>query len=359
MARSKRKLPFKPEMVVPESVHVAWIKAARYFGVKIIYAPLKSDFRVDVEAVRKLINRRTILLVGSAPSYPHGVIDPIAQLSLLAQQHDIPLHVDACLGGFLLPFIEKNGMDVPQFDFRLPGVTSISADVNKYGFAAKGASTLIYRNMDYMKHQFFIDENWPGGVFASPALLGTRPGGSFAAAWAAMQALGEKGYRENASQIMEVTEKLQMGINAIAGLSIMGHPNMSVFGYYSTDSRVNIFAVGDQMEARGWHIDRIQRPEGLHMMVTPGHVKIIEGFLSDLAAAVETVRLNPDLAVKGSAAMYGMIAKLPFRGVIKKEVMKMMEELYSPRGSMPLDSEDNPWLVKIAAKIMQRFGKKN
>ncbi|MCF6237449.1 MAG: aspartate aminotransferase family protein [Candidatus Marinimicrobia bacterium] len=358
MARSKRKLAFKPEMVVPESIHVAWIKAAKYFGVKIIYAPLKDDFRVDVEAVRKLINRRTILLVGSAPSYPHGVIDPIAELSLIAQQHNLPLHVDACLGGFLLPFIEKNGVSVPEFDFRLPGVTSISADVHKYGFAAKGASTLIYRNMSYMKHQFFIDENWPGGVFASPALLGTRPGGSFAAAWAAMHALGEQGYRENARQIMDVTGELQAGIKAIDGLAIMGRPNMSVFGYYATDSRVNIFAVGDQMEAKGWHIDRIQRPEGLHVMVTPGHVKIVHDFLSDLKTSVELVRSNPDLAIEGSAAMYGMIAKLPFRGMIKKEVMKMMEGLYSPQGSMPMEGDDNPLMVKIAARIMQRFGKK-
>ncbi len=358
MARAKRKLPFTPEMVVPESVHVAWIKAAKYFGVKIIYAPLKSDFRVDVEAVRKLINRRTILLVGSAPSYPHGVIDPIAELSLVAQQHNIPLHVDACLGGFLLPFIEKNGGEVPQFDFRLPGVTSISADVHKYGFAAKGASTVTYRSMKYMKHQFFVDENWPGGVFASPALLGTRPGGAFAAAWAAMHALGEDGYQENARQIMEVSAKLQNGINAVDGLTVMGHPNMSVFGYNSTDDKVNIFAVGDQMEAKGWHIDRIQRPEGLHMMVVPGHAKIVDSFLADLEAAVEAVRSNPDLAVEGSAAMYGMIAKLPFRGMIKKEVMTMMEELYSPKGSMPMDGADNPWSVRVMAKLMQRFGKR-
>ncbi|MEA3288173.1 MAG: aspartate aminotransferase family protein [Candidatus Marinimicrobia bacterium] len=357
MARSKRKLPFKPEMVVPESVHVAWTKAAKYFGVKIIYAPLKSDFRVDVEAVRKLINRRTVLLVGSAPSYPHGVIDPIAELSLVAQQFDIPLHVDACLGGFLLPFMEKNGEAVPEFDFRLSGVTSISADVHKYGFAAKGASTVIYRSMKYMKHQFFVHENWPGGIFASPALLGTRPGGAFAAAWAAMHALGEEGYCKNAREIMEVSGKLQAGIKAIDGLRVMGHPDMSVFGYHSTDDQVNIFAVGDQMEALGWHIDRLQQPEGLHIMVVPGHAKIIKSFLSDLENAVDTVRSNPDLAVKGSAAMYGMVARLPFRGMIKKEVMKMMEELYSSRGSMPM-GDDNPWSVRVMAKVMQRFKKR-
>jgi len=353
-AKSKRKLPFKPEMIAPESIHVAWSKAAKYFGVKIKYAPLKDDFRVDVAAVKKMINRRTIMLVGSAPSYPHGVIDPIGELGLLAQQHKLPLHVDACLGGFLLPFIEMNGIALPHFDFRVPGVSSISADVHKYGFAAKGASTILYRNMDDMKHQFFIHEDWPGGVFASPALLGTRPGGAFAAAWAAMHALGENGYRENARKIMEITAKLQRDINAIDGLQVLGHPNMSVFAYHATDDGINIFAVGDQMEAKGWQIDRLQRPEGLHVMVVPGHAKITEEYLGDLKASVEAVRSNPRLASKGNAAMYGMIANLPFRGMIKKEVMKMMEAMYSSHGQMPMDGSKSSWLVEKVAAFMQR-----
>ncbi len=359
MAKAKRKLPFKPEMIAPESIHVAWSKAAKYFGVKIIYAPLKSDFRVDVEAVRKLINRRTIMLVGSAPSYPHGVIDPIEELSSVALQYDLPLHVDSCLGGFLLPFIEKNGGAVPPFDFRVPGVTSISADVHKYGFAAKGASTVLYRDMKYMKHQFFVHEDWPGGVFASPALLGTRPGGAFAAAWAALHALGESGYRENAKQIMDITRSLQKGIKAIDGLKVLGQPDMSVFAYGSTDEQVNIFAVGDQMESKGWQIDRLQKPEALHVMVVPGHSRIIDDYLTDLAQAVEFVRSKPELASKGNAAMYGMIANLPFRGMIKKEVMKMMEGMYSSRGQMPMSGDDNPLLVKMVSKLMHRFKSKS
>lgn len=357
LAKSKRKLPFKPEMIVPRSAHVAWIKAAKYFGVKIIFAPLKGDFTVDVEAVRKLINRKTILLMGSAPSYPHGVIDPIEDLSKVAEQYDIPLHVDACLGGFLLPFIEKNGGSIPPFDFRLPGVTSISADVHKYGFAAKGASTVIYRNMKYMQHQFFIDEDWPGGVFASPALLGTRPGGSFAAAWGAIHALGIEGYRENAMQIMRVSEELQNGINGIEGLKVLGKPDMSVFAFNCTEDDLNIFAIGDQMEDRGWHVDRVQRPEGLHVMVTPGHSKIVAEYLSDLEDSVKIVRSNPDLAVAGNAAMYGMIAKMPFRGMIKKEVLKMMKALYGPKGSMPMDGGKNPLAVRVMAKFMNRLGR--
>ena len=357
MAKSKSKLKFKPEMIVPESVHVAWTKAARYFDVKIRYAPLRKDMRVNIDAVKKMVNRNTIMLVGSAPSYPHGVIDPIGELAELALAHKIPLHVDACLGGFLLPFMEMNGADLPLFDFRVPGVTSISSDVHKYGFAAKGASTVIYKSMDYLKHQFFIDQNWPGGVFASPALLGTRPGGAYAAAWASIHALGVEGYRENARQIMEATQALKNGINAIDGLEVISDPDMSVFAYGTNESAVNIFAVGDQMEAQGWHIDRLQRPEALHIMVIPGHARVVDQYLSDLRDSVSIVRKNPGLASKGDAAMYGMIAQLPMRGMIHKEVMKMMEQMYSPEGQTPMDGSNSPWIVEKLAGLLNRLKK--
>ena len=167
----------KPEMIAPESVHVAWEKAARYFGVKMVHAPLRSDLRVDVDAVKKLINKNTILLVGSAPSYPHGVIDPLAELGALALEHRLPFHVDSCLGGFLLPFVEKLGHRVPPFDFRIPGVTSISADLHKYGYSAKGASVLLYRNMKYLRHQFFVYEKLARGSLFHRRCWGPGPAG--------------------------------------------------------------------------------------------------------------------------------------------------------------------------------------
>jgi len=336
LAESKRGLGgLKPEMIVPESVHVAWEKAAHYFKVKLISAPLRSDLRVDVEAVKKMINKNTIMIVASAPSYPHGVIDPIEELGLLAAQHRIPFHVDSCLGGFLLPFMEKLGYKVPLFDFRVPGVTSISADVHKYGYSAKGASVLLYRNMDYMKHQFSVSESWPGGVFASPGLLGTRPGGSFAAAWATMKALGWSGYLELTRVVMDTTKALLDGIRTIPELEILGEPEMSVFAYRSKTLKVNIFAVGDQMEERGWHIDRLQRPDGLHAMVTPLHRRIVDQYIDDLRSSVEHVKSNPSLTLKGNAALYGAISKVPLRGVIKNEVRKMMEKMYGPDLDMP------------------------
>ena len=239
--------------------------------------PLKTDFTVDVDILKMKINKNTIMIVASAPSYPHGVIDPIEEIGQIACEKGIPFHVDSCLGGFFLPFVEQIGYLVPAFDFRCKGVTSISADVHKYGFGAKGASILLYKNMTYLKHQFFVHANWPGGVFASPALLGTRPGGPIAAAWAAMNA-----------------------------------------------------------------------------MVTPAHEAVADQYLMDLRKTVEFVKAHPDLASKGNAAMYGMIANVPFRGIIKKEVRKMMEKMYSPDGEMPMDNPDKASLpVRMGMGILK------
>ena len=292
------------------------------------------------------------MIVASAPCYPHGVIDPIARLGEIALSRGIPFHVDSCLGGFLLPFVERLGYEVPLFDFRIPGVTSISADVHKYGFSAKGASTVLYRNIDYMKHQFYIYADWPGGVFASPALLGTRPGGSIAAAWAAMNAIGMDGYLDIARTIMDTVSKFKAGIEAVDGLKILGKPAMSVFAYTSEDRDVNIFAVGDRLEEKGWLVDRLQKPDALHCMITPRHAAIVDQYLADLQDGVETVRQNPKLAESGNAAMYGMIAHVPFRSLVTKEVAKMMNDLYGPQCIMPplstgSDQESGPLSVKM------------
>ncbi|MEA3361058.1 MAG: aspartate aminotransferase family protein, partial [Thermodesulfobacteriota bacterium] len=234
----------KPQMIIPETAHVAWEKGGEYFGVEILRAPLDKDYRVDVQAVKKMVTKNTIMILGSAPEYPHGIIDPIEALGKIASARVIPLHVDACVGGYILPFIEKLGTKLTPWDYRVPGVTSVSADTHKYGFAAKGASTITYRSKDILKYQFFVYENWPGGIFASPALLGTRPGGPYAAAWAALQIIGEKGYLKITNTIMETTRKLINGINAIEGLHIIGNPKASLISYQSLSPEINIYAVG-------------------------------------------------------------------------------------------------------------------
>lgn len=351
----------KPEMVVPQSVHVAWDKAAKYFNIKLIKIPLTRSFTVDVEKLEKKLSKRTILVVASAPSYPHGVIDPIEDIARITRLMGIPFHVDSCLGGFMLPFIRQIGYPIPLFDFQVEGVTSMSADVHKYGFAAKGASIVLYKNMNYLKHQFFIGQDWPGGLFASPALLGTRPGGPIAAAWAAMNAIGLDGYRSIAAGIMETTNQLISGIEKIEGLAILGKPAMSVLAFSSVDPKINIFAVGDRMEKKGWHVDRLQKPEGLHAMVTPTHHGVAAKYLDDLKAAVTEVKANPDMAVKGNAALYGMIAHIPFRGMIKKQVGRMMAELYGPENKMPMNDEDASepsFVMKTGQQFLNWFSQK-
>jgi len=331
MARDKRGVK-KPEMVIPETAHVAWFKASEYFDVKIRLVPLKPDFTPDLKKLKKMINRNTVMILGGAPEYPHGTIDPIAEMGEIAQKKNIPLHVDACVGGFILPFMEMNGVELPPWDYRVPGVTSISADIHKYGFAAKGASTITYRNLDYLRYQMFVYQDWPGGVFASSALLGTRPGGGYSAAWSATQYFGKEGYRKLAADTLEAVTRLKAGVEAIEGLEVMGNPQGPLFSYRSTDPDLNIYAVGDQLDARGWQVNRNQHPPGLHAMVTAQHLVVVDEYLADLRDAVDVVRADPELAKQGGAATYGMLAHVPLRGMVKKKVLEMYSEQYRAGG---------------------------
>ncbi|MGB1140470.1 MAG: pyridoxal phosphate-dependent decarboxylase family protein [Halioglobus sp.] len=319
MARDKRGVK-KPEMIMATTAHVAWFKASEYFNVKIRLVPLKDDFTPDLKKLKKMINRNTVMILGSAPEYPHGIIDPIEAMGEIAQAKNIPLHVDACVGGFILPFMAMNGEELPPWDYRVPGVTSISADIHKYGYAAKGASTITYRNLDLLRYQMFVYQDWPGGVFASSALLGTRPGGGYAAAWAAMNYFGKAGYKQLAADTLEAVNRLKAGVAAIDGLEVMGKPQGPLFSYRSTDPDLNIYAVGDQMDGRGWQVNRNQHPPGLHAMVTAQHLAVVEDYLADLRAAVDAVRADPELAKQGGAATYGMLAHVPLRGMVKKKV---------------------------------------
>ena len=331
--RARRKRPWirRPEIIVPESAHVGFTKAGEYFDVKIVKAPLRADFTADVHAMEKLITRNTIALAGSAPNYPYGTIDPIGELGALALRRKLPLHVDGCLGGFFLPWLEKLGMQIPLFDFRVPGVTSISADIHKYGYSAKGASTILYRNQDYFRDQIFAEVNWCGGVYGGPTMAGTRPGGAIAAAWASLQALGEDGFMENARRVMDVARQFTEGVAAIPGLYVLGAPAMGVFAYGATDKRMSIYAVADRLEEKGWHIDRLQKPECIHLILNPGHAAIVQEYLDDLREAVEQVKANPDAALEGSAPMYGLIAKAPMRGMVRKNVVSILANLYAQR----------------------------
>ncbi len=344
----------RPEMVLPESAHVAFFKAGEYFDVRMVVTPLAASGQVDVKAARRRISPDTIALVGSAPNYPNGAIDPIGELGALALDHGLPLHVDACVGGFFLPWAERLGYDMPPWDFRVPGVTSISADLHKYGYAAKGASTITYRSMDYLRHQFYVNVNWPGGVFASPSMPGTRPGGTIAAAWAALQAMGQSGYMESTRRVMEVARRFREGISGIDGLEIVGDPPVGLIAYRSVNRRVGIYAVADFLAKRGWHVDRQQKPPAIHLMLNPGHEHIVEEYLNDLREAVAYVRANPRAAVTGSAPAYGLMAGAPMRGLVERNVRAAMAHMFSPAGTAPnFDAEGGgvPRPVLAAMKL--------
>jgi len=294
----------EPEVIVPITAHVALDKAAHLLGIRLLRAPLRDDWRADVEWVRGHITDNTVALVGSAPNYAHGVIDPIAELAAIAQERDIGMHVDGCLGGFILPWGEALGYPIPRFDFRIPGVTSISADTHKYGYALKGTSVLLYRSPDLRRYQYFNYPDWPGGIYMSPGLSGSRSGGIVAATWAAMVSLGERGYREIASRIFATAARIRAGIESIPELDVIGEPTFLV-AFRARE--LNIYHVNDHLVERGWRLNSLQLPPGLHFCVTrpntaPG---VAEAFVTDLRDAVEYAK-HPARAEPRSGALYGL-----------------------------------------------------
>ena len=316
----------RPHVIVPASAHPAFDKAVHYFDVDYDHAPLLPDYRVDVVAMEKLIRPETVLLVGSAPSYPHGVIDDITGIAALAKSKGILCHVDACLGGFFLPFARMLGRVLPPFDFAVDGVTSMSADLHKYGYAAKGASVVLYRSGGLRRHQFFTYAGWNGGLYASPSFCGTRPGGAIAAAWAVMHHLGEEGYLTRAQSILDSTKKMQDGIRKIPGLAVIAEPVGGVFAFGS-DS-LNVYELGDSMDARGWKLDRQMNPPALHIMVTPAHAPVVDRFLSDLTDCAKSLTAG-EPAPDGSAAMYGMVGAIPDRQQVDDFLVEFLDGLFN------------------------------
>ncbi|WCJ38799.1 Sphingosine-1-phosphate lyase [Euphorbia peplus] len=312
-----------PEMIIPESAHSAYDKAAQYFNIKLWRVPVNKDFQADVKAIRRHINRNTILIVGSAPGFPHGIIDPIEELGELAFQYGICLHVDLCLGGFVLPFARTLGYPIPPFDFSVKGVTSISVDVHKYGLAPKGTSVVLYRNHDIRKHQFVAVTEWSGGLYVSPTIAGSRPGGLIAGAWAAMMSLGEEGYLENTKAIMEASKKLHNGMMELPELFVVGKPDMTIVAFGS--NVVDIFEVNDIMSSKGWHLNALQRPNSLHICITLQHVSVIDDFVQDLREAVQTVKKNPGPINGGMAPIYGAAGKIPDRGMVSELLVNYMD----------------------------------
>ena len=316
----------QPEMIVPVTAHAAFDKAVEYFNIRMVHVPVDKNYRADVTAVKNAINKNSIVVVGSAPTFPHGIIDPIAEMSSLALEAGIGFHTDSCLGGFVLPWAEKLGAPVPPFDFRLPGVTSISADTHKYGYAAKGTSVVLYRTPELRHYQYFVATDWPGGLYFSPTFAGSRPGALSAACWAAMVSIGKAGYMEATKRILDTAAIIKEGINSIPELTILGDPLWVIA--FSSDG-MDIYKIMDWMTHKGWSLNGLHKPSCVHLAVTQRHTQpgVAERFVVDLKEAVDAVKADPEKS-GGMAPVYGMAATLPARGVVGDILKRYIDLLY-------------------------------
>ncbi len=277
-----------PEIILPTTIHPAFVKACHYFDVKPVWINVSEDYRAIPTEIENNITKNTIMIVASAPSYPHGVIDPIEAIGKIADKHKLLFHVDACIGGMMLPFVKRLGHDIPNYNFEVQGVTSMSADIHKYGYAAKGASVILYNSRALRKHQFSVYTQWQGGVYGSPGISGSKPGGAIAAAWAALNGIGINGYLEMAYRTMATTEFLKSEVSKIKELNIMGTPDMSIFAFDSTE--INMYELADELNMKGWHFERLQDPPAIHLTISQVHDKVADDFIKDLKESVEKVK---------------------------------------------------------------------
>ncbi len=314
-----------PEIVLPTSAHAAFHKAAQYFNIETRLVPLDADYRADVSAAAAAINSNTIALVASAVNFPYGTIDPIDQLGKLAQQHGVGLHVDGCLGGFFLPWAEKLGYPVPPFDFRVPGVTSMSCDTHKYGYAPKGTSVVLYRGQDLRHYQYFTIADWPGGLYYSPTFSGSRPGGLSAACWGAMLSMGEAGYKTATKKILDAVAIMRQGIEKIPELKILGQP---IGPFAVASDELDMYQVLDQMSHRKWALTGLLKPPAIHVSPTlrQAQPQVAERFVRDLGESVAYVRDTPNIE-GGMAPIYGLAASIPDRSIVH-EMLKLLMDVY-------------------------------
>lgn len=283
-----------PEMVIAESAHAAFHKAAHLFGVTVRKTPVLADWTADVDAMAAAANTNTVLIVGSAPQYPQGVVDPIPAIAALAMEVGANCHVDACMGGFVLPFAEMLGRHVPPWDFRVEGVTSMSSDVHKLGYAPKGVSVVLYASSAHRAYQTFVFDDWLGGFYASPNIQGTRPGAPMAMAWAVMRHLGVDGYKALTATALDTADRLRAAIGATDGLRVLGDGAFHLVAMAGDPAApggpIDVFALGDALQARGWFHDRQSPPDSLHSTVSNGNAAVIEEYIAALADSVAEVR---------------------------------------------------------------------
>ena len=296
-ARATKGITGTPNIVVPYTAHPAFDKAAIMMSLELRRVPVAEDLLADVAAMAGACDDNTIMLVGSAPSFPYGLIDPISALGKLAEEKNLWLHVDACVGGYIAPFVRMNGGHVPPFDFEISGVSSMSADLHKYGYCAKGASTVLFRDKSLQQHMIFDCADWPGGRMITPTLAGTRPGGAISAAWAVMNYLGIEGYRAKHKLVTNAREAIENGVIQL-GFHLLGEPQLGIVAF--SHPTVNVFAIHKQLYNRGWFTSLTTVPKALHLMLSPFHAEVTDTYLKDLKDSLKAVQSGDKDAVTES-----------------------------------------------------------
>lgn len=315
------------DRIVASTAHAAVYKAAEYFKIKLVRVPVSENGQIKLSAVNRAVNHRTVLIYASAPTYPHGVVDPIESLGIIAIKAKCCLHIDACLGGFVLPFISKiETVSLPKFDFTVPGVTSMSIDTHKYGFAQKGSSIVLYSSTVLRQFQYTSITDWTGGLYISPTPAGSRSGGLIAQTWASMLHVGHAGYMAAAEDIVVAVSQLRNDIKRIEGLALIGEHVTMVVAWRSSDKQVNIYDVNDIMTSKGWRLAVLQNPSALHICVTKANISALGEMVRDLKSAVDSSRNLQRTIPGGKAPIYGLAHGLPDRGVVK-ELLKDIQDL--------------------------------
>jgi len=354
--REKRPEIAAPEMILPATAHAAFHKAAHYLCVKAVTVSVDPEtFRADLETVSAAITGNTIMIVGSAPSYAHGVVDPIADLATLAQENDLWMHTDACMGGFLLPYFRRLGEPVPDFDFSVPGVDSISMDLHKYAYTPKGASLILYRNKALRRHQIYACSSWIGYTIVNIAVQSSKSGGPMAAAWAVINYVGDDGYLEIARKKLAAVKTIIAGIRRIDGLRLLTRPDMCLISF--TSDEVNVFHIIDEMNQRGWYIQPSlsfdNSPAHIHLSVSASNVGWEEELLKNLAECVKIARSLPDGELTG--LINGSLEGVDLSAISDKEIMGMMAAAGVTDGALPSRMADiNGVLDALPPQVRER-----
>ncbi|XP_061387424.1 sphingosine-1-phosphate lyase [Musca vetustissima] len=320
----------QPNMVVPKTIHAAFDKAGQYFNIHVNYVDVDpKTFEVDMRAFKKAINKNTIMLAGSAPNFPYGTMDDIEAIAELGLKYDIPVHVDACLGSFVVALARTAGYTTKPFNFAVKGVTSISADTHKYGFAPKGSSLVLYSDVKYLNHQYTVTTDWPGGVYGSPTVNGSRAGGIIAACWATMMNFGFNGYLEATKRILDTSRYVEMALRKIDGIFIFGKPATSVIAMGS--NVFDIFRLSDALCKKGWNLNTLQFPSGIHICITDMHTApgVADRFIADVREAVGEIMKDPQQPVSGKMALYGMAQAIPDRSIVGEVTRCYINSMYS------------------------------